>query len=85
METSFLRDLVSLRIGQRWESWSRAHPHLAAAIDRVRLIDSVITSLRDDPEFVRAMEQAQTDENKLQAATQLIALAERLIARFLPL
>jgi hypothetical protein len=84
MNTTPLRDLIADRVGQRWETWSAAHPHLAAAIDRVRLVESAVARLRDDPEFTQAWAQAQVDEDKLGATLKLITLAERLIARLLP-
>lgn len=85
MDTTLLRDLVAGRINQRWEPWSQAHPHLAAAIDRIRLIESAVARLTEDPEFRQAMQQADIDVDKLSAAVQLVELAERWITRLLPL
>jgi len=76
-----LKDLVQDRIDGSWESWAQRHPNLAAAIDRVQLIDRTVDQLRQDPDYVEAMQQSQLDENQLLAAARVIALIERMIGR----
>lgn len=79
-----LRDLVEQRLGERWEDWSRSHPHLARVIDRTRLIETVVDHIRLDAEFVSALREADLDEARLAAAARVLALADRLIRRSLP-
>ncbi|MEE9212265.1 MAG: hypothetical protein V3U29_06390 [Phycisphaeraceae bacterium] len=85
MASTYLRDLIADRVNGRWEQWAAAHPNLAAAIDRTRLVDSTIEHLRSDPEFVAAMRQADLDENKLAAAARVLEQLERWVGRVLPL
>lgn len=85
MTTHDLQSLISDGIDGRWSEWSAKHPHLAAAIDRTRLVESTTALLRDDPEFVEAMRLADLDEAKLTAAASILDRANRLIRRSLPL
>jgi hypothetical protein len=85
METTHLRDLVEQRINQRWVDWSRAHPNLAAAIDRTRLIEASIERLRDDPTFVQAMNAAAVDEHRVAAMERLVSLVEALVVKLMPM
>lgn len=79
-----LRDFVAERVRARWTEWSREHPHLAAAIDQTRLVESAVTQLRDDAQFADAMRQADLDEATLAAAAKVLAEAERVVGRVLP-
>jgi len=83
METTMLRDLVEKQIGERWEAWAAAHPHLAAAIDRTRLTETTVARLREDADFTAAVRRAAVDEDKLAGAAKLVELAEKWIARAL--
>jgi hypothetical protein len=74
-----LRDLITSRMEARWAEFADSHPNLAAAIDRVRLIDQTAQRLRDDPQFMAAMRQADLDEHKLLAAAKLLERAEQVI------
>jgi hypothetical protein len=85
METTHLRDLVEQRINQRWADWSRAHPNLAEAIDRTRLVETSVERLRDDPRFMQAMNAAAVDEHRVAAMERLVSLVEALVVRLLPL
>ena len=80
-----LRDLVAEQLNQQWLSWSQRHPHLAAAIDRVTLIDSAVQRLRDDPAFHEAMARAELDEAKLAEAARVLSLTDGWVRRALGL
>ena len=84
MDTHDLRTLISDQIDARWPDFATRHPHLAQAIDRVRLVDSAVDLLRDDPEFVRAMRNADLDEARLTDAAKLLGLVDQLVHRLLP-
>ncbi|MEM9883141.1 MAG: hypothetical protein AAF800_09520 [Planctomycetota bacterium] len=84
-EDSPLRELVAERLDRHWQAWAEDHPHLAAAIDRTRLIDAAVDRLRDDPDYRAAMRRADLDERRLAEAARVLSLAERGIARLLPL
>lgn len=84
MDSQDLRTLISDRIDIRWPGWATRHPHLAQAIDRVRLVESAVDLLRDDPEFVGAMRSADLDEARLGDASKLLGLVDQLLRRLLP-
>jgi hypothetical protein len=74
-----LRDLVAHRLEAAMRDLHKTHPHLAAAINRITLIDTTVRRLEDDPEYRRAMDQAARDEAFLHASARLIALIDRAI------
>jgi hypothetical protein len=80
-----LRDVVAHRIDGRWSQWAKAHPHLAAVIDRTTLIDSTVAELRNDPAFQEAMQRADLDEARLAQAESVIQQADALLDRIMPL
>ncbi len=79
-----LRAVVSLELDRHLQGWAERHPHLAAAIDRVQLIELAVASLRDEPAFLEAMRRADLDEHRLAEAARLLRLAEGWIGRALP-
>lgn len=83
MKTQDLRALIAERIDVRWSDFATRHPHLADAIDRVRLVDSAVDLLRDDPEFISAMRGADLDEARLADATKVLGMLDQLICRLL--
>lgn len=80
-ERRMLRDLVADRVEVRWERFEAEHPHLAAAIDRVRLVDSTVERLSADPEFRRAMDQAARDEAVMDAVGRITKEVARWVDR----
>lgn len=84
MNTHELRTLVNEKIDARWPDWATRHPHLAAAVDRVRLVDSTVERLRDDPRFIQAMHAADLDEARLADASRLLSLVDEWIRRLFP-
>ncbi len=79
-----LRDLVEAKLDEHWLAWSHQHPHLAAAIDRTKLLDVAMDRLRDDPAFIEALKQADFDEHRLAQAAHLLNLADRWARQVLP-
>ncbi len=84
MSSQELRTLVSEKIDVRWNEWAARHPHLAEAIDRVRLVESAVQLLRDDPQFITAMREADINEATLIRASRLLNKAETIIKQILP-
>ncbi len=84
MSTQDLHTIISQKIDLRWSDWAQQHPHLAEVIDRVRLVESVVTLLSEDTEFVRAMREADLDAARLGAASKLLEQAELTIRKLLP-
>lgn len=78
-----LRDLLAERVVLNWEQFAREHPSLAASIDRVELIESVVTRLADDPQYQRAMELAGRDELELAASAEVLAAVDAWVRKAL--
>jgi len=85
MSTQNLKDVVQKQLDQRWDAWAKAHPYLAAAIDRTQLVESTVQRLREDPQFIAAMQQAAVDEHTLAQATTVLDKAEQVIGKMLPM
>jgi hypothetical protein len=84
MITHDLRTLIIERINLRWSDWAGRHPNLARAIDRTLLVESTVDLLRDDPEFIQAMREANLDEAKLALAASILDRADQFILAALP-
>ena len=80
-----LRDLVAQRVDLRWTQWAQAHPHMAEAIDRARLVEVAVDRLADDAAFREAMRQADLDESQLGSLLRLLDIAEGWVSRLMPL
>ncbi len=85
MTTEDLRSMVSDKINGRWSKWAQRHPHLAQVIDHTRLVESAVERLRDDPRFIRAMQEADLDDARLSAAAKILERADQVIRDTLPL
>jgi len=85
VQTQALRDLVARRLDVGWERFAEDHPHLAAAIERVTLIDTTVQRLVDDPAYQAAMEAAGHDEAVLAAAAQIAEVVDQWVGRALRL
>ena len=85
MTNQTLRSLIAERVDAPLADFARRFPHLAAAINRVALIESTVSRLADDPEYRRTMEQSAADGAVLDAAARIKAIIDRAIARALGL
>ncbi len=85
MTTHDLRSLISEKMNLRLSDWAERHPRLAQAIDSTRLVESTVDLLREDPEFIQAMRDADLDEAKLALAANILSHADQLIRDSLPL
>lgn len=85
MTSHALNDLIRDKIDGRWSEWSAGHPHLADAIDRIRLVESTAAQLREDPEYIQAMRAADLDEAGLIAAERILGRIEQAVQKVLPL
>ncbi|NBC96475.1 MAG: hypothetical protein GVY27_08995 [Deinococcus-Thermus bacterium] len=79
-----LRDALRPHFEGRWSAFADSHPHLAEAIDRIRLEDAVVESVRDDAAFASAMREADLDEATLAAAAKALDRGSRVIEKLLP-
>lgn len=69
----------------KWEAFAADHPHLAASIERVRLIESTVERLTDDPAYRAALDAAGRDDAVLESASALLGLIETWVDRALGL
>lgn len=85
MSKQGLKDIVADKLDQKWDVWAKAHPQLAAAIDRTQLVDAAVKRLREDPQFMAAMEHAAVDEHTLAQASAVLGKADQMIGNILPM
>lgn len=78
-----LHELVEQRLDMRWNEFTEEHPHLAAAIDRVQLVETSVERLLDDPAYHQAIQAADRDQTVIGAAGQVIDVVDRWIGRLL--
>lgn len=83
MNTKSLHEVIAHRLEAPLADFARQHPHLAAAVDRMALVESTVRRLSDDPEYRRAMEQAAVDDATLEATARVAALIDRCVTRLL--
>ena len=76
-----LRDLVTQRIDSALDAFQQRHPHLAAALERITLIEQTITRIQDDPDYRRAMEQAAIDNAVLTVTGAVVSLVEKYVSK----
>ena len=79
MEAKNLRGLVEGVVGQRWEQWAKEHPHLASAVDRVRLVETVVAEARKEPSVRQALLEAERKGGVLTAAGGVVEFVEKVV------
>jgi len=84
-EHTALRDAVQQHLDVRWSDFQLNHPHLAAAIDRIALIDQVVERIAADPAYQQAMQGAAVDAAALAAGREVMELIETWVRRLLAL
>jgi hypothetical protein len=72
-----LKDIVAAQLEIHWTQFQQEHPHLAAAIERTRLIESTVARITDDPQYKHAMRLAAQDEGMQETVEKLKDLADR--------
>lgn len=80
-----LRDLVARQMSIKWEAFAADHPHLAASIEQVRLIESTVERLTEDPLYRAALDAAGRDDAVIESASVLLGLIETWVDRALGL
>jgi hypothetical protein len=80
MITLNVRQLVEEQLSSQWPEFAAAHPRLAVILDDDLLLESAVASLVDDPEYQRAMANA----NATALAAETIAgVVGKVVGRFL--
>ncbi|QNN23030.1 hypothetical protein HED60_12375 [Planctomycetales bacterium ZRK34] len=83
MNVNELHELVEQRLDMRWNEFTEEHPQLAAAIDRVQLIETSVERLLDDPDYHQAVQSAGRDQAMIGVAGPVIDLVDRWVGRLL--
>lgn len=83
MEAKNLRGLVEGVVGAQWKQWAKQHPQLAAAVDRVRLVETVVTEARKDPEVRGALLEAERNNEVVAAVGGVVELVEKVVRKVL--
>lgn len=67
-----LKTHVSASLAVQWDDFARRHPRLSRVIDQHLLVEQAVSYLRLDPEYQRAMTNAQTAGADLETILKLI-------------
>jgi len=77
MPSTPLRELITDMVDQQWDAFAERHPHLAASIDRMHLVESTVQRIEADAAYQQAVADADVDEAALAAALRIVRLVER--------
>ncbi len=80
-----INEMVADAVGKEFEKWGVEHPSLAAMIDRVRLTERTVESLRDTDGYRQAIAAYHRDQNGLNLLAGLAELAGPILRRILGL
>lgn len=67
-----LKTHVSASLAVQWDDFARRHPRLSRVIDQHLLVEQAVSYLRLDPEYQRAMTNAQAAGADLETILKLI-------------
>ncbi len=85
MDDERIKEIVAAAVERRFDQWADEHPSLASVIDRIRLTDRAVESLRQSDQYRRAIEAYHRDLNDMNLLTQLVDLAGPILAGILGL
>jgi hypothetical protein len=71
MNTTNVKDQIREALAMEWPAFQARHPNLAAVLDQELLIDQATAQLADDPEYKKAMTEAQAIGMTAQTAVQI--------------
>lgn len=75
-----LKEIVQQAVGKEWQAFAADHPNLARVLDETLLVQEVTKHLQDDPEYQKALAEA---EIAGQAAQKITELARELVGKWL--
>ena len=71
MSGTNVKEQVREAVGMEWPAFEARHPNLAGLLDQDAVIEKAATQLADNPEYQRAMNEADAVGMTAQAATQM--------------
>ncbi len=83
MNTRKVDELVAAAVAAEFEQWGREHPSLASVIDRIRLTERTVESLRNSDAYRQALAAYHRDQNDLNFLSQLAELAGPILRNLL--
>jgi hypothetical protein len=75
MTEAKINEIVAAAVGGTFDEWAAEHPSLAAVIDRIRLTDQTVESLRSTDGYRQAIAAYHRDQNELSLLGELAELA----------
>ena len=72
MSSINLKDEVQKILAVEWKSFADRHPRLAEVIDRALLVEQAAGSIADDPDYQRALREAEGMEWSANVAVELV-------------
>ena len=83
MSSINLKDEVQKVIAAEWRAFAERHPRLAEVIDQSLLVEQAVACIADDPEYQRAIREAEQLDFAASAAIDLVRqLAGDFLKRF---
>ena len=74
-----INETVAAAVGEAFDQWAVEHPSLAAVIDRVRLSNHTVESLRSSEAYRQAVAAYHRDRNESNLLVKLAELAAPII------
>jgi hypothetical protein len=71
MSGTNVKEQVREAVGMEWPAFEARHPNLAGLLNQDAVIEKAATQLADDPEYQRAMSEADAVGMTAQAAVQM--------------
>jgi len=78
-----LEQMVVTAVQRAYDDWAIEHPSLAAVIDKVTLTEHATESLRDSPEYARAVAEYRQGQSDLSLLEQFVGLAGQVLKTIL--
>ncbi len=75
MTSEIVEQVIVRAVGQAYDDWAMEHPGLSAVIDRIAVAERTAESLRDSPEFRRAVDAYRRSRCELDLLNRLVELA----------
>ncbi|WP_432798407.1 hypothetical protein [Poriferisphaera sp. WC338] len=79
MKRQQLKELVSERLNLSWDTWAARHPHLAQAIDQIRLIEQSVKLIEEDEHYQSLIAELEIDKRTLNQMADVIKRIDQVV------
>jgi hypothetical protein len=83
MNTFDLHSLIATTLSAQWADFEAAHPLLAGVLDQSLLVHTAATSLKNDPDFQKALADAKQNGIGQSVVTAMLPIIEQYVLGFL--